>query len=154
VYERRRIPGGKARSFDTPDGLPTEHGFRFFPGFYRHLRDTMQRIPYGDTRLGVRGNLKNVRHEQLFQAVGGPIIFPTRLWRWDTVWLRSIRLGSRSFFTSTTGFSRHDVIFIGSLLRKLLKACDERRFAMFELENWWDFSQAEDRSAEYQRMLS
>jgi 15-cis-phytoene desaturase len=153
VYERRRIPGGKARSFETPDGLPAEHGFRFFPGFYRHLRDTMQRIPYGDARLGVRGNLKNVRHVQLFQEVGGPIIFPTRLWRWDTVWLRSIRLGSRSFFTSTTGFSRHDVVFIAGLLRKLLKACAERRFAMFELENWWEFSQAGDRSAEYQRMV-
>ena len=25
--------------------LPAEHGFRFFPGFYRHLPDTMKRIP-------------------------------------------------------------------------------------------------------------
>ncbi len=25
--------------------LPGEHGFRFFPGFYRHLFDTMKRIP-------------------------------------------------------------------------------------------------------------
>ena len=25
--------------------LPAEHGFRFFPGFYRHLPDTMRRIP-------------------------------------------------------------------------------------------------------------
>ena len=27
--------------------LPAEHGFRFFPGFYRHLPDTMKRIPPG-----------------------------------------------------------------------------------------------------------
>ena len=52
VLESRSIPGGKARSFAVPgsgvDGradLPAEHGFRFFPGFYRHLPDTMGRIP-------------------------------------------------------------------------------------------------------------
>ena len=45
VYEQRARPGGKARSYPTPDGLPAEHGFRFFPAFYRHLPDTMARIP-------------------------------------------------------------------------------------------------------------
>ena len=30
--------------------LPAEHGFRFFPGFYRHLPDTMARIPHGRAR--------------------------------------------------------------------------------------------------------
>src|SRR5262249_56011497 len=28
-------------------GLRAEPGFRFFPGFYRHLPDTMARIPAG-----------------------------------------------------------------------------------------------------------
>src|SRR4051794_14380811 len=52
VYESRDRPGGKARSLPVPDSgtdgradLPAEHGFRFFPGFYRHLPDTMRRIP-------------------------------------------------------------------------------------------------------------
>ena len=45
VYEKRARPGGKARSYPTPDGFPAEHGFRFFPAFYRHLPDTMARIP-------------------------------------------------------------------------------------------------------------
>src|SRR5262245_66042176 len=45
VYEKRSRCGGKARSYPTPDGFPAEHGFRFFPGFYRHLPDTMARIP-------------------------------------------------------------------------------------------------------------
>src|SRR5215204_7807436 len=54
VYEARDAFGGKARSMPVPgsgtDGradLPAEHGFRFFPGFYRHLPDTMRRIPTG-----------------------------------------------------------------------------------------------------------
>src|ERR687891_297022 len=54
VLEARDIPGGKARSLPVPGSgaggrsdLPAEHGFRFFPGFYQHLPDTMRRIPDG-----------------------------------------------------------------------------------------------------------
>ena len=50
VYEARDRLGGKARSMPVPSSarggrrdLPAEHGFRFFPGFYRHLPDTMPR---------------------------------------------------------------------------------------------------------------
>ncbi len=53
VYETKNVFGGKARSLSVAntgtDGrkdLPGEHGFRFFPAFYRHLPDTMMRIPY------------------------------------------------------------------------------------------------------------
>jgi uncharacterized protein with NAD-binding domain and iron-sulfur cluster len=163
VYECRKIPGGKARSFDQCHGLPAEHGFRFFPGFYKHLHHTMKRIPYPDgPRRGLpyRGrpgtvfdNLKRVADIQVLQENSGPIVFPTRLWRWDTVWLRSVRLGAPHFFTANTGLSRDDVVFLGGRLRDLLKACTERRFAMFELEDWWDFADAVDRSEQYQKML-
>src|SRR6266705_282047 len=54
VYERKPVLGGKARSIPVPNSgaagradLPGEHGFRFFPGFYRHVTDTMRRTPYG-----------------------------------------------------------------------------------------------------------
>src|SRR5713101_6282765 len=54
VFERKPVLGGKARSIPVigsgTDGrrdLPGEHGFRFFPGFYKHVTDTMRRIPYG-----------------------------------------------------------------------------------------------------------
>ena len=70
VLERRDIAGGKARSIpvaDTGQGtrayevadkgisslydkIPGEHGFRFFPGFYKHVIDTMRRIPSFDGR--------------------------------------------------------------------------------------------------------
>src|SRR4051812_50181104 len=52
VLESRDIPGGKARSLPVPGSatggradLPAEHGFRFFPGFYQHIPDTMRRVP-------------------------------------------------------------------------------------------------------------
>src|SRR5258708_34995361 len=59
-----RAGGGGARRAPTPgwrpgtavppgeglarSALPGEHGFRFFPGFYKHVVDTMGRIPYKD----------------------------------------------------------------------------------------------------------
>src|SRR3954452_23238225 len=70
VLEARDILGGKARSLPVPgsgtDGrrdLPAEHGFRFFPGFYRHLPDTMRRI-------GVDRHLVGAERVLLAQAGG------------------------------------------------------------------------------------
>ncbi|MFD2357348.1 FAD-dependent oxidoreductase [Nonomuraea ferruginea] len=61
VYERK-VLGGKSRSIPVPGtatggrkDLPGEHGFRFFPGFYQNLPDTMSRIPFGSGT--VRDNL-------------------------------------------------------------------------------------------------
>src|SRR5688500_12389576 len=63
VYERKAL-GGKARSIPVPGTatpgrrpLPGEHGFRFFPGFYHHIPDTMARIPFGTNENGVFDNL-------------------------------------------------------------------------------------------------
>jgi len=51
MLERRgRSPehlGGKAHSFKDADGAAGEHGFRFFPGFYRVVIDQMGRTPDG-----------------------------------------------------------------------------------------------------------
>lgn len=44
VHEPRPAFGGKARS-QFSGGLPGEHGFRFFPGWYLHVTDIMRRIP-------------------------------------------------------------------------------------------------------------
>ena len=63
VYERRAL-GGKARSMDVPNSakggrrpLPAEHGFRFIPGIYHNLPDTMRRIPFPGNANGVWDNL-------------------------------------------------------------------------------------------------
>jgi uncharacterized protein with NAD-binding domain and iron-sulfur cluster len=52
VYESLSIAGGKARSIplagtgtDGRRDLPGEHGFRFFPRFYRHVIGARRRIP-------------------------------------------------------------------------------------------------------------
>ena len=74
VFERQSLPGGKARSV-TVDGtgtdgrkdLPGEHGFRFFPRFYRHVIDTMERIPVGSGTAA--GNLVQASREEI--AING-----------------------------------------------------------------------------------
>nr|WP_306307204.1 FAD-dependent oxidoreductase [Nocardia exalbida] len=76
VYEKRAW-GGKARSVGVPGtgvegrpDLPGEHGFRFFPGFYQHVPDTMRRIPFPGNANGVWDNLVAVP-EARFARSGG-----------------------------------------------------------------------------------
>ena len=64
VYERNAVFGGKARSLSVAASgvggrkdLPGEHGFRFFPGFYKHVTDTMSRIPFGTHSGNCRDSL-------------------------------------------------------------------------------------------------
>lgn len=83
VYEMHDVFGGKARSMPVPnsgkDGrkdLPGEHGFRFFPNFYRHLTDTMERIPYEQRTVG--DNLVEATEVLLAQGVRIRTIGPCR----------------------------------------------------------------------------
>src|ERR1700682_6818304 len=64
VYERNAAFGGKARSVSVSGSgiggridLPGEHGFRFFPGVFKHVTDTMSRIPFGMGGANCRDNL-------------------------------------------------------------------------------------------------
>src|SRR3954454_4384035 len=77
VLEQRGIAGGKARSLPVPGSaaasrpdLPAEHGFRFFPGFYQHIPDTMKRTPFGSGR--VFDNLVGTHRILMAQAGGRP----------------------------------------------------------------------------------
>jgi len=87
VHEPRPDLGGKARS-QFHDGLPGEHGFRFFPGWYLHVTDIMRRIPRDTataTRAGALGGypeaqsvasrLREVRSTLTFQRGRAPDSF-------------------------------------------------------------------------------
>src|SRR5438270_8560256 len=73
--------GGKARSdlkFDSGErgrgDLPGEHGFRFIPGFYKHLPDTLARIPFPGNARGVLDNLVATQDFALFSETYQPFI--------------------------------------------------------------------------------
>src|SRR4051794_7634236 len=78
VYERTAL-GGKARSMGVPGSaaggrrpLPGEHGFRFFPGFYHHVPDTMKRIPFPGNANGVHDNMVAANGDVWFRAGDRP----------------------------------------------------------------------------------
>ena len=160
VYEARPDLGGKARSMPVPGSgtggradLPAEHGFRFFPGFYRHLPDTMRRIPVAGQRDGVAGNLVASTRVLMAQAQGrNELIGPARAPRTLddlTALNRFLRAGRR-----TSGSRRRSRPAFFERLLTLLTSCDERRFEQWEQQSWWEFSGAEERSEAYGKFLA
>ncbi len=159
VLEARASPGGKARSMAVPGSgtggrrdLPGEHGFRFFPGFYRHVPDTMRRIPFRGERDGVFSNLTAATRVQVARAGGAEIIGPAHL----PASLEDLHLAFRSLFAYATelGISPDEQAYFVDRLLLLLTSCEQRRFAEYEQRSWWEFSGAQERSAAYGRFLA
>jgi len=153
VYERRPDFGGKARSIPVPNSatpgrspLPGEHGFRFFPSFYKHLPDSMKRIPSADK--SVFDNLVFSTRVQIARtgqvAFLDPTRFPQTLDDWTTVF--------KSLFANL-GIPDDELLFFTDRLLVLLTSCQERRLAEYENIAWWDFIAAKDKSASYQKYL-
>jgi len=158
IYELLPIPGGKARSFPVPmsgtDGrkdLPGEHGFRFFPRFYRHVIDTMSRIPYGPAAT-VADNLVDTTRCQLNRAGRHPVDLIARSPRT----LNDVRVMLDDLGRLLGGdldLSHDDLAFFGSKVWQIVTSCRERRDADYEKLGWWEFIGAEHRSLAYQKLL-
>jgi uncharacterized protein with NAD-binding domain and iron-sulfur cluster len=157
VLEARDIPGGKARSLPVPGSgvggrkdLPAEHGFRFFPGFYQHLPDTMRRIPDG---TGTVFDNLTASTRILFAQAGGrnELISGAHL----PESLEDLAVLSRFLFDVLTqlGIPPHEHAVLMERILTLLTSCDERRFEQWENEAWWDFIAAEKRSKAFQKWL-
>src|SRR3954470_12511157 len=155
VYEARERLGGKARSLPVPGSgeggrpdLPGEHGFRFFPGFYKHLPDTMKRIPFAGQRQGVFGNLVEASRFLLNSGSKKSLTFlvgfPRSLADWRE--LLSDLADARALAIPDDELR----FFVGRLLT-ILTTCQERRLAEYEAIDWWRFTAAETKSEAYQR---
>ncbi|MFF2508859.1 FAD-dependent oxidoreductase [Streptomyces sp. NPDC058067] len=165
VHEYYDVLGGKARSMDVPGSasggrrpLPGEHGFRFFPGFYRNLPDTMRRIPFPGGAGGVRGNLRNATEELFARHAGRPDLhFPLRrvtnpppLGAVTTTWLRDEITAA---LDTATRLPAHEVAYFANRLLVHLTSCDARRESEWEATSWWDFIRADAFSEEYRTVL-
>jgi uncharacterized protein with NAD-binding domain and iron-sulfur cluster len=161
VYERKSL-GGKARSLGvkgTARGkrkpLPGEHGFRFFPGFYHHVPDTMRRIPFKDNQNGVWDNLTDATETKSPRTEGradGTVfgIAP------DPNEARTPE-GMQRLLTdalSGHGVPPHELAFFVERVMVFLTSSDERRFGQWEHVSWWDFIKAEGKSEEYQKVIA
>ena len=156
VYELRAIPGGKARSMAVAillepgrPPLPGEHGFRFFPGFYRHLPDTMTRIPAGGGGW-VADDLVPARRIMIARNGAREIVLPADFPVWPDDW----RVAIRALLGSGVGIPPLELAWFVERLFVLLSTCTERRFAELERESWWSFSGAATRSGAYGRYLA
>ncbi len=141
----REVPGGKARSIGVPnsaqDGrkpLPGEHGFRFFPGFYRHVPDTMNRIPCGKGKR-VSDNLVLPQFTLIARADGkGDLIFPAQPPASPWHLFRHMR----PLFENNLGIPERDLHKFVAKLLILLTSCDERRMD-YEKQTWLTFVEAD-----------
>ncbi len=155
VLEQREQVGGKARSIGLPwsEGtagkpLPGEHGFRFFPGFYKHLDETMAQIPYGNNKRGVLDNLRPATEMLLSRAFALDIELPS-----EPPENLSEALAFFRAFSGTLGISFRDSLFFARKMLSFLSSCSGRRDSEFDNISWWDFISAENRSEGYQRFL-
>ena len=159
VLEARPGAGGKARSMPVPGSgtggrrdLPGEHGFRFFPGFYRHLPDTMRRIPVAGEPDGVLSHLAPATRVQMARAGGAEVITPSHF----PASLTELDLTFRALLTYATelGIPSAERAYFADRLLLLMTSCEERRFAEYEQQSWWEFTGAESRSPAYAKFLA
>ena len=157
VYEMRDAFGGKARSMPVPGSgtggrkdLPGEHGFRFFPSFYKHIIDTMGRIPYGQGT--VAGNL--IETTKILLAQGGdrnelpaPTVPPSSVN--DVV----AALKFMREFVFGLGIPISEFLDYTKGLLTLLVSCDGRRYGEWEEMSWWDFMDAGHRTEAFNKFL-
>ena len=155
VYERRDTFGGKARSMSVQStgtngrkDLPGEHGFRFFPGFYKHVTDTMKRIPLGDSGRTCYENLVVATRILLARAGKAEALWVARC----PETLDDFRTAFLALFTNLD-IPLDEVQFFVSRLLGLATSCDERYLAEFEGTPFWDFIEAKSKSANYQKYL-
>jgi uncharacterized protein with NAD-binding domain and iron-sulfur cluster len=173
VFERKAVAGGKARSIPavgastgpSPFGphppvrksrplgpprppLPGEHGFRFFPGFYRHVVDTMGRIPY---RGGVvADNLVATTELRIAPFDRPSFVLPARF-PGTSDDLKTDVFALIAALSGQAGVALDDGLFFATKMWEFLTSCEERRLVEFERINWWDFIEAGARSSAYQK---
>jgi uncharacterized protein with NAD-binding domain and iron-sulfur cluster len=159
VYESREIPGGKARSMqvensagESRQNLPCEHGFRFFPGFYRHLPDTMSRIPYPPTGQTVVDNLVVATRLSIDFLDERQLVFPARFpVSFDDL---GALLQGAGLLQERTGLTAKEITLYVDKIWQLLTSCEDRRLEEYEKIGWWDYIEGDKHSKAYERYLA
>ncbi len=120
------MPGS---GMDGRRDLPAEHGFRFFPGFYRHVPDTMSRIPLAGG--SVLDRLTAATRVMIARAGGRAEMISTAHRPGS---LDDLSVVSRFLFEWTTalGIPAGEQALLMERLMTLLTSCDERRFGQWK----------------------
>lgn len=153
VYERHhKYFGGKARSVDVPGTnlidkdkfLPGEHGFRFFPGFYKHITDSMKRIPFKDSKgiknkKGCYDNLTPTSRIMIARNGKEPILtdsgFPRSLKDLKLI-IHDLTGGVK------TGLTHDEIDFFAERVWQLMTTCTDRKNNDYERIGWAEYLEA------------
>jgi uncharacterized protein with NAD-binding domain and iron-sulfur cluster len=149
--------GGKARSIDYNHNhqyeipLPGEHGFRFFPGFYKHITDTMKRIPFDKNgkRQSVYNNLTSTSRIMVARYGKAPIVTPASFPKT----LADIQLIIKDLHGVDSGLTSEEVHFFAERVWQLMTSSKTRRENDYERLGWWEYLQADRFSIDYQHLL-
>lgn len=117
--------------------LPGEHGFRFFPAYYRHVTDTMARIPVYDregeqTSRRVLDNLRSTPDQLTLKSGRRPTPAPAA----GATALQTLRLALETL--SSQDYDPRDFLQMGLRISRYLATCPERR-APLESISWWNY---------------
>lgn len=180
VYEANSVFGGKARSWGVPGtgaggrkDLPAEHGFRFFPGFYQHVTDSMIRTPAPGRAKGVLSALRSLDDlagdddgwgisysESQWQTIQNLIKLrdfqrlpdPNRLAKPEDV-VRSISTIFSGLAKPSTLNRGLELAWFAARVGAFVTACDERRKGPWDNLSWWKFMAADGRSMWFRNNL-
>ncbi|MFB6284336.1 MAG: oleate hydratase [Halobacteria archaeon] len=147
LYESKDRLGGKSRSMSYGEmDLPAEHGFRFMPGCYSHLPDTMERIPADEgtvsDNLVTASSLRKSMVGQPDRISADEIPRSVKEFRETTqkmVWRGEVPALEHNYFLNR--------------VMTLLTSCEERWENEYEETSWWEFMDADRMSDEYRKFL-
>ncbi len=159
--------GGKARSIPVPGtgaggraNLPGEHGFRFFPGFYKNIPDTMRRIPVAGNVDGAFDNLVNASQELLIFDGNQQFYTPPTP---DTIFSDYVSLDQNGITQAVAtlvtmmgigaGVPINEIEYFIRKVLVFMTSCDGRRVGEWERVGWYDYVNAASFSPEYQRVF-
>jgi uncharacterized protein with NAD-binding domain and iron-sulfur cluster len=143
VCETRGTFGGKARTQPVPGtgtagrrDLPGEHGFRFYPRFYRHVIDTMARTPARDGAGGYVDSRLRPCTEAGVALIDGHT--------WSTCHRRSILrpydiVEAAEVLFQQLGFDPADAGLFALKVLQFLSSSEDRRLGEYEGISWWTF---------------
>ncbi|MEE2032034.1 hydroxysqualene dehydroxylase [Rhodococcus chondri] len=161
VYEPKAL-GGKARSIPSPGtgaggrrDLPGEHGFRFFPGFYQHIPETMRRIPFPGNPNGVFDNLVAGPAFRMSMPDGPDLTAPASIapLRFDVYDPSSLQQSLGAAFSLGGAIPPHELeVFLRKLVM-FLTSCIERRDTEWEHQTWSQTLEADGKSKAYRDIL-
>jgi len=156
IHELKNIAGGKARSTEIPNSspgknkpLPGEHGFRFFPRFYKHITATMKEIPFGKNKT-VYNNLVQTTEIRIARFGKESFFLPARFPSSIKEVKRFLDLDKNM----DLGLTMEEKDYFAERIWQLMTSSYERRKHEYERMGWWEFVEASRFSDNYKTFLA